>query len=88
MKNRIREIVRDHAGTGLRLEDITDATDLYSAGMSSYASVALMIALENAFGIEFPDSLLNRDVFENVDAIARAIECTLQLSHESPTGTR
>jgi acyl carrier protein len=47
-----------------------------------------MIALENAFGIEFPDSLLNRDVFENVDAIARAIECTLQLSHESPTGTR
>jgi acyl carrier protein len=38
-----------------------------------------MIALENEFGFEFPDGMLNRDVFENIDAIANAIESVLQV---------
>jgi acyl carrier protein len=33
-----------------------------------------MLALEDAFDIEFPDSMLKRSVFESVDAIATAIE--------------
>jgi acyl carrier protein len=42
--------------------------------MSSHASVNLMLALEDAFRLEFPDSMLRRDVFESVAAIAGAIE--------------
>jgi len=42
--------------------------------MTSYASVVLMIALENEFELEFPDAMLNRDVFESIDSIASAIE--------------
>lgn len=78
MKDRIRRIVKDHAGIGLKLEDIGDATDLYRAGMTSYGSVVLMIALENEFGVEFPDGLLSRDVFESIDSIAGAIESVLE----------
>ena len=79
MKDRIRKIVKDHAGLGLNLDQIQDCTDLYRAGMTSYSSVILMIALENEFGLEFPDGLLNRDVFENVDSIATAIESVMEL---------
>jgi len=79
MKDKIRRIVKDHAGLGLELEEIRDTTDLYRAGMTSYASVLLMIALENEFGMEFPDGLLSRDVFENVNSIASAIESVIQL---------
>jgi acyl carrier protein len=79
MKDKIRKIVREHAGIGLGLDEIQNSTDLYRAGMTSYASVGLMIALENEFGLEFPDGLLSRDVFENVDSIASAIESVLEM---------
>jgi len=77
-KDRIRQIVKDHAGLALQSEELRDSTDLYRAGMSSHASVLLMIALENEFGIEFPDRMLSRDVFENIDTIASAIETVRQ----------
>jgi len=79
MKDVIRKIVKDHSGVALPLAEIKDSTDLYRAGMTSYASVVLMIALENEFGLEFPDGMLNRDVFENIDSIANAIESVLQV---------
>ena len=78
LKQRVRKIVKDHAGLKLVSEDLTDSTDLYRAGMSSHSSVLLMLALENEFSLEFPDSMLSRDVFENIDTIAGAIESVLQ----------
>lgn len=79
LKDRIREIVSENGGLKLPLEEIKDSTDLYRAGMTSYSSVLLMIALENEFNLEFPDGMLSRDVFESVDAIAHAIESLLRL---------
>jgi acyl carrier protein len=79
MKERIHKIVKDNAGLGGRFEDIDYSTDLYRAGMTSYASVVLMIALENEFGLEFPDAMLSRSVFESIDAIANAIESLQQV---------
>lgn len=78
IKDRLRKIVKDHAGLNLPLEDIEDSTDLYRAGMSSQASVVLMIALEGQFDLEFPDAMLSRDVFTNIDTIANAVETVLR----------
>ena len=72
--DRIRQIVKEHAGLGVDFEKVEFSTDLYRAGMTSYASVVLMIALENEFGVEFPDAMLSRSVFESIDSIAKAIE--------------
>jgi acyl carrier protein len=47
--------------------------DLYAAGLSSLATIDLMMALEERFDIEFPDRLLNRRTFGSIDGIARAI---------------
>jgi acyl carrier protein len=79
MKEKIQKIVKDNAGLGPRFEDIDYSTDLYRAGMTSYASVVLMIALDNEFGLEFPDAMLSRSVFESIDAIANAIESLQQV---------
>ena len=73
MKDRIRKIVKDNSGLGLTFERVNDGTNLYQAGMTSYASVVLMIALENEFELEFPDGMLSRSVFESIDTIASAI---------------
>ena len=57
---------------------LDDSTPLYQAGMTSYASVQLMLALENEFSLEFPDVMLSREVFESIDSIANAIEIVLR----------
>lgn len=73
VKEQIRWIVQDNAGLRLPREQIQDSTDLYRAGMTSYSSVQLMISLENELGLEFPDAMLSRDVFESIDSIAAAV---------------
>ncbi len=74
MKERIRKLVKDNARLPQDVESLSDSADLYVAGMTSHSSVMLMLALENEFGLEFPDSLLSRSVFESIDAIASAIQ--------------
>jgi acyl carrier protein len=41
--------------------------------MTSHASVNLMLALEAAFDIEFPDAMLKRSVFQSVASISKAL---------------
>lgn len=52
---------------------LKDNDDLFFYGMSSRASVALMLGLESEFDIEFPESMLHRDNFKSVDCISKAI---------------
>jgi acyl carrier protein len=42
--------------------------------MTSHASVNLMLALEAAFDVEFPDSMLKRSVFQSVASITEALQ--------------
>ena len=73
-KTSVRQIVFSHARLGFDLQNLEDSADLYQAGMTSHASVNVMLALENEFDLEFPDHMLKRSVFESVDAITEAIE--------------
>nr|WP_276556798.1 acyl carrier protein [Rhodoblastus acidophilus] len=52
---------------------LADDADLYAAGLTSFASVQLMLALEEEFDIEFPDQLLNRKTFATLRAISDAV---------------
>ena len=55
------------------LDRLTDDADLYAAGLTSQATINVMLALEEAFEIEFPDRLLRRPTFTTVDAMAAAL---------------
>jgi acyl carrier protein len=69
----IRQVLSEHARLPVDVDSIDDQADLFQAGMSSHASVNVMLALEDAFDIEFPDAMLKRSVFESVSAIAAAV---------------
>jgi acyl carrier protein len=69
----IRRVLRDHARLPVDVDSLTPGEDLFGAGMSSHASVNVMLALEDAFDIEFPDQMLRRSVFESVAGIEAAI---------------
>ena len=70
----IREVVQEQARLGAGAGDLGDESDLYQAGMTSHASVNLMLALEEKFDVEFPERMLRRRVFESIAAIRTAIE--------------
>jgi acyl carrier protein len=67
-------VIRAEARLGVDVGMLPDDGDLYQAGMTSHASVNLMLALENEFDVEFPDHMLKRSVFESVAAIAAALD--------------
>lgn len=73
MTDLIRQAITDHARLPVDVDTLSDDADLYSAGMTSHASVNVMLALEDAFDIEFPDRMLKRSVFESIAAIREAL---------------
>ena len=70
----VREIVAQHGRLGIPVTELADDGDLYSAGLTSLATVGLMLALEDAFDIEFPDSMLSRKTFASIASLAAAVE--------------
>jgi acyl carrier protein len=81
MTDRIRDVLAQHARLPVDPSTLDDDADLYQAGMTSHASVNLMLGLEDAFDIEFPDEMLKRSVFESISSIRAAIE---QLTADAP----
>ncbi|MFZ6815965.1 acyl carrier protein [Undibacterium sp. Rencai35W] len=71
---KIRQVLKDHARLAVDVATLADETDLYEAGMTSHASVNVMLALEDAFDLEFPDRMLKRSVFESIAAMHAAIQ--------------
>ena len=66
----IRKLIADHGRLPVAVETLADDQDLYAAGLTSFAAVQLMLALEDRFDVEFPEHMLNRRSFASVDAIA------------------
>jgi acyl carrier protein len=73
MTEEIRQIIADHGRLSVDATSLAPDTDLYLAGMTSHASVNVMLALEDHFDIEFPDRMLTRDVFESIASIEAAV---------------
>jgi acyl carrier protein len=70
---RIRSVLEKHGKLGTDAMQLSESDDLYAAGMTSLASVNVMLALESEFGVEFPDQMLNRSMFISVGAIEAAL---------------
>ncbi len=73
MDEAIRTILADHGHLPVDVAKLRDEDDLYQAGMTSHASVNVMLALEDEFDIEFPEPMLRKSTFESVAAIRVAI---------------
>jgi acyl carrier protein len=70
----IRKVLDEHGRLPESASTLRDNDDLYDNGLSSHASVNVMLALEDAFDVEFPDSLLRKSTFQSVAAIREALQ--------------
>jgi acyl carrier protein len=71
--DRIRTVLEAHAKLRVPATGLGDRDDLYAAGMTSHASVNVMLALEDAFDVEFPDELLTKHTFCTIATVREAL---------------
>jgi len=69
----IREILAQYGRIAVDASGLRIDSDLYEAGLTSLATVNVMLALENHFDVEFPDAMLGRKTFSSLESIAEAI---------------
>lgn len=69
----VRGVLLEHGRLNRDALTLDADADLYQAGMNSHASVNVMLALEAAFAVEFPDHMLTRNVFRSVRSIGDAV---------------
>lgn len=70
---KIREILAKNGRLSTSVDQLQDDGDLYNAGLTSLATVGVMLALEEEFDIEIPDSLLGRKTFQSIQSIADVV---------------
>ncbi len=63
----------EHARLVVDVAHLSNDDDLFRLGMTSHASVSVMLALEDSFGVEFPEHMLRRSTFESIGSIQQAI---------------
>lgn len=70
----IRAMLREHGRLSVAVDALDDQSNLYEAGLTSHASVNLMLALEEHFDIEFPERMLRRGAFASIAAIRAGLD--------------
>ena len=78
---RIRQLVAEHGRLAVDVQSLPEEANLPDAGLSSFAPVQLMLALEDEFGIEFPERLLSRATFRSLAALRAAVEQVVSDQH-------
>jgi acyl carrier protein len=74
----VREILDLHGKLAVPADSLDTDDDLHAAGMSSHASVNVMLALEDALDVEFPDELLTKATFSTIGTIRTALDGLLE----------
>jgi acyl carrier protein len=69
----IRSLLAEHAKLGVDVATLAPTDDLYAAGMTSHASVTVMLACEDEWDIEFPQQLLKKSTFASIANIRGAL---------------
>jgi acyl carrier protein len=74
IQDRIRDVLAAHGRMAVDPREVDDQADLYKLGLTSHASVDVMLALEDAFGVEFPDEVLKKSTFASIRNIEQVVD--------------
>lgn len=71
---KIKAILAEHSRLDIDFDALKNDDDLYAAGLTSLTTVNIMLAIEDEFDIEFPDSALNRKTFQSIESLVDIVE--------------
>lgn len=65
----IRRLLQENGRLHTPIDSLSDNADLYQAGLTPFAAIRTMLAIEEAFDVEFPVAMLRRQSFSSINAI-------------------
>lgn len=69
----VRQAIDEHGRLPAPARELGVNSDLYELGLTSFAAVRIMLALENAYGVQFPEHMLRRRNFASIGAIVACL---------------
>lgn len=76
----VRQVIDAQGRLRVAARTLSQNSDLYEAGLTSFAAIQIMLALEEAFGVEFPEHMLRRQSFVSINSI---VSCLRQLQRKA-----
>ena len=70
----IRRLVQQNGKLHTPVDTLSNVDNLYEAGLTPFAAIRVMLALEEAFDVEFPAEMLRRQSFSSIDAIKACLQ--------------
>ncbi|HEY8260160.1 MAG TPA: acyl carrier protein [Methylosinus sp.] len=65
----VRQMIDEHGRLPVAARDLSANADLYEIGLTSFAAVQVMLALEAALGVQFPERMLRRQTMASINSI-------------------
>lgn len=78
VEDTVRQVLVEHGRLAVDANALELGSNLYDAGLTSHASVSVMLALEDTFGVEFPDEMLSKETFTSIASITAAVASLTQ----------
>ncbi len=73
MEQGVREVLVELGRLAKPVDKIKVNDDLYDAGLTSLATVNIMLGLEDKFDVEFPEEFLNRQTFSSIGSLVQVL---------------
>jgi acyl carrier protein len=73
MEEQIRQIIADHGKLAVDVAGLARDSNLFEAGLTSHASVNVMLACEDEFDVEFPDEALRKATFSSITNLSEVV---------------
>ncbi len=69
----VRRLLQEHGRLHAPVDTLPANADLYDAGLTPFAAIRIMLALEEEFGVQFPVSMLRRQSFAKMESIVACL---------------
>jgi acyl carrier protein len=69
----IQRTIDERGGLAIAARSLSPDADLSRAGLTPFAAIEIMLALEKEFRIEFPKHMLNRQSLSSINAICACV---------------
>jgi acyl carrier protein len=79
----IRSVLQQSGDLAVPVSKLSRDADLYTAGLSSFGTVEIMVALEDRLGTSFPERMLTRETFRSIASLC-AVAQQLQAASPAP----
>jgi acyl carrier protein len=74
MLDLVRQLLETHGNLQAPIATLAPDDDLYALGLTSFAAIRIMLALEEAYDVQFPPRMLRRQSFVSINSIVNCLE--------------